>query len=186
MVWQAIVIVLQILMLSVSWLLFQQARSELNAQAAEAPVLTEVKTLQHNVRQLLDEMEQSSERNAVQLEARCGAARQLLSDLEQCLQSIEVARQEDAFASTRTLVSAATSDISGLPSRLDRHTSQTLVSGASRGPVAAGLSGSPSTDRDHVYMLADRGHTSIEIAKAVSMSEGQVETLIGLRSQQRR
>ncbi len=43
MEWQAIVLVMQILMLAVGWLLFQQARGELSARAAEKPVLGEGK-----------------------------------------------------------------------------------------------------------------------------------------------
>ena len=43
MEWQAIVLTSQIMLLAVGWALFQKARAELAARAAEAPILSEVR-----------------------------------------------------------------------------------------------------------------------------------------------
>lgn len=82
MEWQAIVLVMQILLLAVSWFLFQQARAELTARAAETPVMAEVKTLHVNVKKMLDELEQTADRSSSRLENGAEAVRELLGDLE--------------------------------------------------------------------------------------------------------
>ncbi len=82
MEWQAIVLVMQILLLAVSWFLFQQARAELTARAAETPVMAEVKTLHVNVKKMLDELEQTADRSSSRLENGAETVRQLLGELE--------------------------------------------------------------------------------------------------------
>jgi hypothetical protein len=66
--WQAMVFSVQILLLAAGWTLFQKARGELSARAAEAPVLTEIKALHRNVKRLLQEIETTSDHASAQIE----------------------------------------------------------------------------------------------------------------------
>lgn len=85
MEWQVLIFVLQFLLLVIGWALFQQARGELSAQAAEAPVLGEVKALAQGVRQMLAELETSAGRYTGLLEERLAESRCLLNSLETVL-----------------------------------------------------------------------------------------------------
>ena len=90
MEWQAVVLVMQILMLAVGWFLFQQAKGELSAHAAETPVLGEVKALQRSIKQLLTDMENTSERTSLNLEAKCRQAQELASTLADYIETTEI------------------------------------------------------------------------------------------------
>ena len=48
--------VVNILLLIAGWLLFQQAKSDLTARAAQIPVLSEVKALQKSIAALLEQL----------------------------------------------------------------------------------------------------------------------------------
>ncbi len=88
MEWQAVVLVMQILMLAVGWFLFQQAKGELSARAAETPVLGEVKALQRNIKQLLTDLDQTSGRASQHLETQCRQAHELAAMLVRPYRSI--------------------------------------------------------------------------------------------------
>src|SRR5687768_16654551 len=85
MEWQAVVMAMQILLLATGWVLFQKARAELSAKAAEEPVLSEVRALQRNVKELLAEIEETGDAVSSRLESRCVEARELLHALERRL-----------------------------------------------------------------------------------------------------
>src|SRR5437016_6552638 len=77
-----VVLVVEILLLMAGWLLFQQAKSDLTARAAQAPVLSEVKALQQSVAGLFEQLKLESAQSCAQLEARCIEARDLLAALD--------------------------------------------------------------------------------------------------------
>jgi hypothetical protein len=89
MEWQAVVLAIQILLLAAGWILFQRARGELSAQAAEAPVLAEVKALQQRVKSLLVELESATDRQAARLESGCADAVAVLTEIESKIQIVE-------------------------------------------------------------------------------------------------
>ena len=176
MEWQAIVFALQILLLATSWVLFQKARAELSAQAVETPVLNEVRALQKNVKQLLAEIESASDRSAAQLEARCEKAQELLAALEQ--------KTEAAPAPRRTLPA--------LPARPKRTPRVGPTARANWKPttdlepeaqalVAQSPLSAAAARRQEVYALTDAGESVAAIARHTGISEGEIETWIGLR-----
>ncbi len=173
MEWQAVVLVVQILLLAVGWLLFQQARSELTARAAEMPVLSEVKALHRSVKQLLVEIEEASDRTSGRLEARCDEARGLLNALDARLN----ARSEPPQASPAAPPPVYAVAASPLPVAETDATAPFMREDETRAPVTR-----PSR-REIVYALADAGESSAAIAQATGQSEGEVETLLGLRVQ---
>src|SRR3954465_3176011 len=89
MEWQAVVLAVQILLLAAGWLLFQRARGELSARAAETPVLAEVRALQKSVKQLLLEMEAAAARQAARLETGCSEAAAILVEMESKIRDAE-------------------------------------------------------------------------------------------------
>jgi hypothetical protein len=190
MEWQIIVLVLQILMLGVGWFLFQQARGELTSHAAQIPVLGEVRALQRNIKQLLDELTQTSDRAAGQLEQRCIEARELLSALDQCLDHLAVAQEQ----SPPTLVSRGIppQPAYAVPSlqhvQHDRSGPEyaTIAGSETRAPIFSAVTEETSLPRQTVYSLADRGSNPAEIAHTIGMSEGEVETLLALRPRRER
>ena len=185
MEWQAIVFALQILLLAVSWVLFQKARAELSAKAAETPVLSEVRALQKNVKQLLAEIESASDRSSAQLEFRCAKAQEALSALEQRTEAA------NSFHSSPPVPAAR-------PKRMQRTRAAapaewTAESGAETAPqavvsrreekmpaVAAPVS-LHAARRQEVYALTDAGELVGAIARKTGISEGEIETWIGLR-----
>ena len=170
MEWQAIVLVMQILMLAVGWFLFQQARGELSARAAETPVLGEVKALQRNIKQLLSDLERASERaseqseqSSEQLEARCAEARQLIADLDERLQEFSAVQENSLRGKRQTPAASYDLRISGEDMRFSEPTAamSALVAGGSHGSPAVSALAAASSSRDlrreNVFALADAG-----------------------------
>ncbi|HLJ56901.1 MAG TPA: hypothetical protein VKT77_17810 [Chthonomonadaceae bacterium] len=200
--WQAIVLAVQILLLAAGWLLFQRARGELSAQAAETPILGEVRALQKGVKQLLQEIEAAADRQSARLESGCANAATLLDDIEtvmreaeQRLEQIEE-RARQIGASTPVWASHAAAPVPiSAPDR--PHAASTADAGPA-GAVAAQLqttnvrtdaSARSAADtveaiRARIYALADAGGTAASIARSLQRSEGEVEILLSLRGQQ--
>jgi hypothetical protein len=224
MEWQAIVLAMQILLLAVGWLLFQKARGELSARAAETPVLTEIKALQRNVKQLLAEIETTADLNASRLEQRCTEARDLiqaldhqLAEAEEILQNARPLPQELQTAvlidtTRKANVPETDGELSLRPAAQrsrGRKTAKTPASGSDAGVETTQIVAAPplkegkperkdnSTDstfhlptlslqeqrRQTVFRMADAGESFASIARATQLSEGEVETLLGLRLQ---
>lgn len=174
MEWQSVVFALQILLLATSWTLFQRARAELTAQAAETPVLSEVKALQRNVKQLLAEIVQTAGQTSERLETRCAEAGALLAEMERKLDTLnspvrstgEMSSSPTVPLPTLSLVTAETAVIREEPARAAKPTfSERFLR------------------RQAVYERADAGQPPVAIARETGMSEGEVETLLGLRGQ---
>ncbi len=89
MEWTILVLVVEILLLAMGWVLFQQAKSDLTARAAETPVLGEVKTLHNSIVRLLEQLKLESSQSSAQLEARCLEARDLLAALDEKLAVVQ-------------------------------------------------------------------------------------------------
>jgi len=184
MEWQAIVLVMQILMLAVGWFLFQQARGELSARAAETPVLGEVKALQRSIKQMLADLETTSDRSSLHLETKCEEARQLLYALNTTLNEIN-SKQDQIFLTTVSenascdnvnlfLNSGETAQVSS-----NENPENTVTR-----PDALKMSHSPrEISREKVFSLADAGQASAIIARETGLAEGEIEMLLGLRLQ---
>lgn len=192
MEWQAIVLVMQILMLAVGWFLFQQARGELSARAAETPVLGEVKALHRSIKQLLMDLEQTSDHASGQLESRCMEARQLIAALEANLAKADRLQEygaatsplpPPAFLGSARVEKAALYATHRPPTR--------AVAAASVPAASAPTLPPPATQegrdqrRTHMFALADAGLVPAHIARETGFSQGEIETLLGLRSQRK-
>src|SRR5438067_11395491 len=81
--WGSILLAVNILLLAAGWLLFQQAKSDLTARAAETPVLSEIRALQKSIARLLEQLKLESTQMSAQLDVRCAEARELLESLDQ-------------------------------------------------------------------------------------------------------
>lgn len=96
MLFQATVFAGQILLLVLAWHLFQQAKSQLNARAAETPVLNEIKALHRSIKQLLGELEATADQTSARLENRCAEGRDLLLEMESSLTALREAAEARA------------------------------------------------------------------------------------------
>jgi hypothetical protein len=178
MEWQIVVFVMQILLLAIGYFLFQQARAELAARAAETPVLGEVRALQRTVKQLLSEIETAADQTSARLESRCAEARDLLQALERRLETL---RADESGLPTARPRPARSQAVAPEPLIV-----QGIAVTARNSKVESGNSDALSvrhTRRQVVYELADAGETPAAIAQATGLSEGEVETLLGLRVQ---
>lgn len=161
----SLVLVVEILLLVAGWLLFQHARSELTARAAQMPVLSEVKALQKSILALLEQLKLESMQTSAQLEARCREARELLAALERQLEDVPSAPRASARRREKAASEAA-------------HALQAVVSAEPERP-------SPPVHPRYreVYALADEGLVPATIAQQTGLSEGEVELILGLRPQ---
>jgi hypothetical protein len=158
--WGSIILVANFLLLVAGWLLFQQAKAELNARAAETPVLAEIKALQKSVAAMLEQIKLESGQTSVQLEVRCAEARELLAALDRRLDEAKPApratpRRREAVAAVR-----ASDETSAEPA--------VAGDGAPRYP--------------EVYSLADEGLSVPEIAQRAGLTQGEVELILSLRT----
>jgi hypothetical protein len=201
MEWQAVVLAVQILLLAAGWLLFQRARGELSARAAESPVLAEAKELQSGVKQLLAEIESTADRQSLRIERACSDAGAILAELENmildaesCLAQLEQTTSDSSIRPTRSENYAVTptdgpgssaarysrESPTGLRSLVRQETEPALIN-SSVTPVAT--RDTVMVRRDMVFALADSGESPAAIARTTRISEGEVETLLGLRIQ---
>jgi DNA-binding NarL/FixJ family response regulator len=163
MEWGAIVLAVQILLLVAGWVLFQQAKTELTARAAQVPVLTEIKALQKSIAALLEQLKLESTQTSAQLEARCLEARELLAALDRRLQEIA------ASSAGRSACAPETTAV--------------VSSSPSPSPAPPPAANPVLTARyQEVYSLADAGQDNAVIAQSTGFSVGEVELILGLRS----
>lgn len=161
---EALVLAIQILLLVGGWVLFQQAKSDLTARAAQMPVLSEVKTLQKSIAALLEQLKLESAQVSTQLEARFVEARELLAALDKRLEEM---KQLSARAAVRRRgpLNAAPSASVGCP------------------PAEDSPSRIINPRHQEVYALADDGLSPVAIAQRTGFAEGEVELILGLRQQ---
>jgi hypothetical protein len=162
-VWSSIILVVNILLLIAGWLLFQQAKSDLTARAAQIPVLSEVKALHQSITALLEQLKMESGHMSAQLDARCVEASRLLAALERSVDAVESERK------TRTPSRKPVSAVS------DRK----LAADSSTGPPMGAIGA--ANRRDLVITLADKGASSAEIAQQSGLSVDEVELVLSLR-----
>jgi hypothetical protein len=160
--WSSIIMVVNILLLIAGWLLFQQAKSDLTARAAQIPVLSEVKALQKSIAALLEQLKLESSQTSAQLEARCLEARDLLSALDR--------RVEDARESRPA----------SKPSRRREASVAERPSPRSTTPEEPPVQESAGR-YDAVYAMADEGASHSAIAQSTGYSEGEIDLILGLR-----
>jgi len=166
-VWSSIVLMVNILLFLAGWLLFQQAKSDLTARAAQVPVLSEVKALQKSIAALLEQLKLESAQMSAQLEARCLEARNLLAALERRLEEAEETKSSPRIRA----------------SRRDIPPSEAAAGRGLRPAGDAGTVRTTSPRHQEVYALADEGLTPAAIAQRTGFSEGEVELILGLRRQ---
>lgn len=170
--WGLAIIAVEILLLAAGWVLYQQARSELTARAAETPVLAEVRSLQESIAKLLEDVRLESVQTSAQLEARCREARDLLSVLDRRLEEINTVPLK-AVARRRA---PAASPVQEAP----EPETEPVPEAASESDVTSDAT--PTNPRyADVYDLADRGFGAEAIAQQTGMSVGEVELVLGLR-----
>ncbi|HSV73246.1 MAG TPA: hypothetical protein VLH79_05750 [Chthonomonadales bacterium] len=164
MLWSAVVVAVQIILLAVLYLLYQHARADLTARAAERPVLAELRGLQETVAEMVEELRRESIQASAQLECRCREARDLLQSLEKRLGETGAA-VELPVASRRP---AAV--VQARPAPADAPT-ETRVGGPQAEPRYA-----------VVCDLARSGAPAEEIARRAGLSVGEVELILSVRA----
>jgi len=155
-----ILLAVNILLLTAGWYLFNQARAELNARAAEMPILTEVRSLEQRICALIEQLRQEADRASAQLDARCLDAREQLAALERRLEEFRQATQR------------------GVARRREAVVSQPPVERAPAGPPS-GASGQGSRFAE-VRTLAGQGLTPQAIAERTGLSEGEVDLILAV------
>ncbi len=201
MEWQAVVLAVQILLLAAGWLLFQRARGELSARAAETPVLAEVRALQKSVKQLLVEIEAAADRQSQRLESGCTDAAAILVQIEERTRDAERRMEQfeermRALDSRRAHTVESSGELTGLARRRsagERARGAGEYAGNHRAdtsepaiPIAAEAFSAvqiAANRRESVFRLADSGESPASIARATRLSEGEIETLLSLRTQ---
>lgn len=161
---EALVLAVQILLLVGGWVLFQQAKSDLTARAAELPVLSEVKALQKSIAALLEQLKLESTQVSTQLEARFVEARELLAALDKRLEEM---RQLSTRATVRRRMSLNTAS---------NPTTDHSPSGEAPSQIS-------NPRHQEIYELADDGLSPVAIAQRTGFAEGEVELILGLRQQ---
>ncbi len=162
--WSSIIMVVNILLLIAGWLLFQQAKSDLTARAAQIPVLSEVKALQRSIAGLLEQLKLESAQSSAQLEARCREARDLLAALDRRFDDAKEGKQ--AGRSARRRESPAAERAAPRPAE-----------------AAAELAVPDNSARyQAVYAMADEGLAASAIVQRTGYSEGEIELILGLRT----
>ena len=191
---QYIVLALQIVLLAVSWVLFQQAKTELNAKAAEIPVLTEVQALHDRVKQLLVELERTAEREADRVANECSRAETLLA-------AMHVASMQGVCGPVTpvasTIIDPALAAVHRVTVQPEISTSNPIhqqdddflapseqdgrvVAVDQEGASVNRSSANPMSRREAILRLAMQGESSADIARSLGVSEGEVETVVGL------
>lgn len=182
----AVILVAQIALAVWMWNLYQNARRDLNARVAEAPMLTEVHALQRTVKELLGAIEDASQDTTARLEVRCAEARFLLGALEERLSEVEVhealptpePRGRDAIASNTA--EQLLYEAKGLETR------PTVQSDTSPFVTIVEEEFEPAQeDREMLYQrayaLAEIGEPLENIARETGISEGELELMLRLR-----
>jgi hypothetical protein len=166
-VWGSIVLCVEILLLIAGWLLFQQAKSDLTARAAQLPVLSDIRALQKSVAALIEQLKLEAGQTSAQLEARCLEARDLLQALDRRLES---QHESPNRSKRRTVKPAATVEEASEPSE------------ASEEPESARIDAAETDGRrSEAFEMADAGSSAAEIARETGLSEGEVELMLSLR-----
>jgi len=158
--WSSIILVVNILLLVAGWLLFQQAKSDLTARAAQIPVLSEVKALQRSIAALLEQLKLESSQTSAQLEARCLEARDLLAALDRRIEEAVPAKPSGKPVRRRPPAEKSGADGSETVTEPDKSATR----------MAA------------VYSLHDKGIEPAAIARQTGCSTGEVELILGLRA----
>ena len=167
--WENAVLAVQILLLVAGWLLFQQARSELTARAAQMPVLEEVQSLKESVAALIEQLKLEATQRSAQLEARCLEARELALTLERRLEDArEVAARPTAAA---PVPSPASPRREAVRPRVEP-TPAPIPEGAAR--------------YQDIHDLADAGVDALTISHRTGLTIGEVELILNLRGQAER
>ena len=170
-VWGTILLGINILLLLAGWLLFQQAKSDLTARAAQVPVLGEVKALQKSIATLLEQLKMESIQTSAQLDARCAEARDLLAAIERRLEEAQDLPPRPArMRLTR-----------GRPSEMAGANSPEPAASAPETPGPETRPAEADPRKMQVYALSDEGTSSAEIARQTGFSQGEVDLILGLR-----
>jgi protein-tyrosine-phosphatase len=159
--WGSIILIANFLLLVAGWILFQQAKSDLTARAAETPILSEIKALQKSVAAMLEQIKLESVQTSAQLEARCVEARDLLAALDRKLE--ETKPTPRASARRREAVTAVRESE-------DRQTQ------------AEEPAHNNTSRYQEVYALADDGFAVEEIAQRAGLTQGEVELILSIRA----
>jgi len=164
MLWSAVVVAVEILLLAAGYLLYQQARADLNARAAEQPVLEELRGLQESVAEMVEELRRESIQASAQLESRCREARDLLQSLDARLSEAEGAGERSA------------------PRRRRAAHPEPRTAPAPEPEPATEIEAPELPPYALVRDLARAGAPPEEIARQAGVSVGEVELILSVRS----
>lgn len=180
----AVIFTLQILLAVWMWTFYNNAKRDLNARNADAPVLTEVHALQRTVKELLAGIEEASQDVTARMEVRCAEARFLLGSLEDRLSQIEVIEAVlDEGQSQKTMAGDMADLLLYEPKRAEM---QAIASTApSPFAVVGETIEKKEEDREAIYQrayaLAEIGESLADIARETGLSEGELELMLRLR-----
>jgi hypothetical protein len=177
----SIVLVVNILLLVAGWLLFQQARSDLTARAAQVPILSEVKALQKSIATLLEQLKLEAGQSSTQLEARCVEARDLLAALDRRLEELEALKAGPKAIARRRAALPAREAAANTAAPIATVAAPVATTAAVAEPQRAAPAPAPSSRHQEVYALADDGVEPPDIARRTGYSHGEVELILGLR-----
>ncbi len=164
-----VVFFLQVVAAIWTWTFYKNAKRDLNARTAEAPVLKEVAALQKSVKELLGAIEEASQETTARLEVRCAEARFVLGALEERLSQIEVAEsvlnaENEAYAAHSPLAQ------------------ELAYQPLAFAPQEETFENNEDYKRHQVvYGLADSGLNLYDIARQTGIAEGEVQLLLTLR-----
>jgi len=165
-----VVFLLQVVAAVWTWIFYKNAKRDLNARTAEAPVLKEVTALQRSVKELLSAIEEASQETTARLEVRCAEARFVLGTLEERLSQIEVSES----------VLNAHSETLTAPVPLANELTYQVVSSVQE---EVAYEDKENYKRHQVvYGLADTGLQPRDIAHQTGIAEGEVHLLLTLRN----
>ncbi len=153
-----ILLAVNILLLAAGWYLFNHARAELNARAAEAPALTEIRALEQKIAALIEQLRMAADQASAQVDARCIEAREQMTALERRLEEFRQTTQRGITRRREPVASAP----AAAPER------------------PAGAAPAEDTRFSEVRELARAGLTATAIAQRTGLSEGEVDLILAL------
>jgi hypothetical protein len=178
----AVIFALQIGLAVWMWNYYQNAKRDLNARAAENPMLTEVSSLQRTVKELLVAVEEAAQDTTARMEVRCAEARFLLGTLEERLSQLEVQEVvKKAISPPSEESSPNTAEL--LLYEVKHHREEEAQAPPPK--VEETISTEEAADREYryqrAYALAEIGMPMADIARETELPEGEIELMLRLR-----
>ena len=181
----AVIFALQIGLAVWMWNYYQNAKRDLNARAAENPMLTEVSSLQRTVKELLVAVEEAAQDTTARMEVRCAEARFLLGTLEERLSQLEVQEAVAKAISPPSEESGPNTAELLLYEVKHHHEEEEPQAFPPQPLIEEAISTEEAADREYCYQrayaLAEIGMPLADIARETELAEGEIELMLRLR-----